>query len=138
MVLGKCDYCEFGNIVNISFLFYEPIFLLFSFPLWVIWGVSVLGANLLIWLLCWELNQEWQSIKSTNTFFPLTILGRFALRVNKKLILNLNLKILILELQEFIKKQTKRRSIYGHLSNVYNGVFAKIINVFQQLTIFPE
>ena len=32
--------------------------------------MSVLGANLLIELLCWEVNQGLQSIKSTTISFP--------------------------------------------------------------------
>ena len=34
-------------------------------------GLSVLGANLLIELLCWEVNQGLQSIKSTTISFPI-------------------------------------------------------------------
>ena len=45
---------------------------------------------------------------------------------------------LILELSESVKKQIKRRSVFRTLSNVYDGIFAKIINGFQQLTIFAE
>ena len=63
-----CKYLEFGNIVIYHLCFTSQSFC-FHFLSESSKGGSVLGANLLIELLCWEVNQGLQSVKFTTSYF---------------------------------------------------------------------